>query len=167
MQKNTRHARHDGFTIVELLVVVVVIAILATITIVSYNGVIGRAKTVQVQSTSRLVVERIELWHSLMGSYPTYGQLVTNSIAPTGDVYSGYVAGGAAGPQEAKLPSGINILEDDYPPEENQISMITCTEGPGGAVVYRDRTDGTSGFVFKEMYWGGGSGVTYGHHPNC
>lgn len=39
-----------GFTIVELLIVVVVIAILATITIVAYNGIQQRAKVSTVQS---------------------------------------------------------------------------------------------------------------------
>ena len=40
--KNSSH--HRGFTIVELLIVIVVIAILATITIVSYNGIQARAE---------------------------------------------------------------------------------------------------------------------------
>jgi prepilin-type N-terminal cleavage/methylation domain-containing protein len=43
-------SKQKGFTIVELLIVVVVIAILAAITIVSYNGIRERAVTSQVQS---------------------------------------------------------------------------------------------------------------------
>ncbi len=39
-----------GFTIVELLIVVVVIAILAAITIVSYNGISRQAKNSALQS---------------------------------------------------------------------------------------------------------------------
>jgi len=42
--------RSKGFTIVELLIVVVVIAILAAITIVSYNGVQNRASDAAVKS---------------------------------------------------------------------------------------------------------------------
>lgn len=40
----------DGFTIVELLIVIVVIGILAAITIVAYNGVQTRAQTSKINS---------------------------------------------------------------------------------------------------------------------
>ncbi len=38
-----------GFTIIELLVVIVVIAILAAVTVVAYGGVQSRAKTHQLK----------------------------------------------------------------------------------------------------------------------
>jgi len=41
---NSRYKHAGGFTLVELLIVIVVIAILAAITIVAYNGVQDRAK---------------------------------------------------------------------------------------------------------------------------
>lgn len=51
----------NGFTIVELLIVIVVIAILATITIVSYNGVTGRAKSVAITNSLRGASEQMEI----------------------------------------------------------------------------------------------------------
>ena len=45
-----RLSKKDGFTIVELLIVIVVIAILAAITIVSYNGITNRAKAAATAS---------------------------------------------------------------------------------------------------------------------
>lgn len=42
--------RHSGFTIVELLIVIVVIGILAAITIVAFNGVQNRARAQTVNS---------------------------------------------------------------------------------------------------------------------
>lgn len=54
--------RQKGFTIVELLIVVVVIAILATITIIAYNGIQDRAKQSGVRSLLAQTVKKIMLY---------------------------------------------------------------------------------------------------------
>ncbi len=60
-----------GFTIVELLIVIVVIAILAAITIVAYNGIQNRAKTSSAQAAASNVQKKIEAYNAATGSYPT------------------------------------------------------------------------------------------------
>lgn len=60
----------QGFTIVELLIVIVVIAILAAITIVGYNGI-----TSQAESSKRLVSldayeKALRMYYELHGEYP-------------------------------------------------------------------------------------------------
>lgn len=50
MIQTQRASRDEGFTIVELLIVIIVIAILAALTIVSYNGVVARAIEASVKS---------------------------------------------------------------------------------------------------------------------
>jgi len=57
-----KQSTKTGFTIVELLIVVVVIAILAAITIVSYNGIQNRAKASAVQSAASQAAKKIALW---------------------------------------------------------------------------------------------------------
>lgn len=52
----------SGFTIVELLIVVVVIAILAAITIVAYNGIQNRAKASAAQTAAAQAVKKVALW---------------------------------------------------------------------------------------------------------
>ena len=91
----------NGFTIVELLIVVVVIAILAAITIVSYNGITARAYTSSSLSTVEEVQKKAEMWNSELGSYPNLAQLRTNSLSPP-DIDT---PAGGAGPITAKLSS--------------------------------------------------------------
>lgn len=64
------HKQKNGFTIVELLIVIVVIAILAAITVVAYNGIQARAKSTQLQSKLNGVYKKIEAYNAEFGSYP-------------------------------------------------------------------------------------------------
>lgn len=59
-----------GFTIVELLIVIVVIAILAAITIVSYNGVTKLATVASVRSDIANLGKQIEIFEVKHGNYP-------------------------------------------------------------------------------------------------
>ena len=71
MEKVGTISRQRGFTIVELLIVVVVIAILAAITIVAYNGISNRAKASAAQSMASQAARKI-IAHSVQndGDYP-------------------------------------------------------------------------------------------------
>jgi len=63
-------AKQKGFTIVELLVVIVVIAILATITVVAYSGITTRAKNNARLSDVETITKALELYYSDKGFYP-------------------------------------------------------------------------------------------------
>lgn len=62
--------KSQGFTIVELLIVVVVIAILAAITIVSYNGITRSANASSAKSTQASVAKKLEAYAAEEGRYP-------------------------------------------------------------------------------------------------
>ena len=68
MRKSVR-----GFTIVELLIVIVVIAILAAITIVAYNGIQQRARDSQRSSDIATIIKALELYYVDNGQYPAAG----------------------------------------------------------------------------------------------
>lgn len=66
-----RHQRHaGGFTIAELLVVVVVVAILATITVVTFNGVRAQAYNTKIIANVQNYKEAIEIYRIKNGFYP-------------------------------------------------------------------------------------------------
>ena len=65
--------RKSGFTIVELLIVIVVIGILAAITIVAYNGVQQRARDTSRTVAVRNVMKALELYRIDNGVYPSVG----------------------------------------------------------------------------------------------
>lgn len=62
--------RSGGFTIVELLIVIVVLGILASITIVSFNGVQDRARWTQLQSDLSSINKAVQVYHAEHGEYP-------------------------------------------------------------------------------------------------
>lgn len=59
-----------GFTIVELLIVIVVIGILAAITIVAYSGMQERARFAKNQTNLKTLNNAVIQYHAINGSYP-------------------------------------------------------------------------------------------------
>lgn len=68
---NKPKTKTSGFTIVELLVVIVVIGILAAITIVSYSGITTRAKIASLQSDLSNSSKQLRMFNVDKGYYPS------------------------------------------------------------------------------------------------
>jgi len=75
----------SGFTIVELLIVIVVIAILAAITIVAYNGIQQRARDGERRTEMQTIEKALALYFIDNGSYPT----CTNTVYVPGTTGGG------------------------------------------------------------------------------
>lgn len=67
-----------GFTIVELLIVIVVIGILATLVIVTFTGIQQKARNSQRQTDVNAIDSHVESFYAQWGAYPTYAQLTNN-----------------------------------------------------------------------------------------
>lgn len=89
---NKTTQKNRGFTIVELLVVIVVIGILAAITVVSYSGVTARANTAAGQAAIDTAKGKLGVYavDGPTGLFPaSWGSLTTAGAATTYSVQSG------------------------------------------------------------------------------
>jgi prepilin-type N-terminal cleavage/methylation domain-containing protein len=78
--------RNSGFTIVELVVVIVIIAILTAISVVAYNGVQNNARASATSAAVRQANDTIKLWMAKNGGAPPTSLAqagVTNIAAQT------------------------------------------------------------------------------------
>jgi len=85
MKNSNSISKKSGFTIVELLVVIVVIGILAAITIVSYTGITNRANIAVLQSDLSNASNQLKVYQATYGSYPTALNGSYCPTAPTAD----------------------------------------------------------------------------------
>lgn len=132
-------AKMRGFTIVELLIVIVVIGILAAITIVAYNGIQARANAVTLQADLSNAAKKLKLYQVDHAAYPTSIDAVTHCPTPADALYcltvsSGndfvtYTVNNASNPQTFTLDimsangTQYYITEDSQP----QLSSDTVT----------------------------------------
>lgn len=115
-----------GFTIVELLIVIVVIAILAAISIVAYSGIQNRAKNSTAEQLASQVANKVAAYSTIKSTYPTHADLVSTS-----------------GPEEARLDNPAQVKSGEgAPSDEKTVNYKECTatgaSAPtGGKVTYR------------------------------
>jgi prepilin-type N-terminal cleavage/methylation domain-containing protein len=133
-----------GFTIIELLVVIVVIGILAAITIVSYNGITARANTASAQTAAQGVVQKIEIYNAEHGLYPYASSDITSD--PSASYY---------------VPSSITFtLSTTQPASPSTVKFVKCGTTPnstqGDIIIGNNNLTGV-----RIYYW------TYGDSPGA
>lgn len=141
----------SGFTIVELLIVIVVIGILAAITVATFNNVQQRARDSQRESDIAAIVKALELHYTDKGFYPnattfTPGSTTLNAAWSTTADASWANLEAALQPYLSKLPRdpistpGLDIRYNvayGYQYFGNQSSY--CGVAPGQAYVLNYR----------------------------
>lgn len=106
--------RDRGFTIVELLVVIVVIGILAAITLVSYNGISARANTASGQAAANAVISKANAY-AADGPTNTWPTSFTDMSTATAD--------------KSYALSGVTYLTPLIGSAPNVVTYLTCVSG--------------------------------------
>jgi len=146
-----------GFTIVELLIVIVIIGILAAIVIVAYTGITQRANANAAKSNAQGIQKVAEAYMADTaggnGSYPS------TLVALTG--YSGVT----------KIPSGVTVNSAQLTSSHADGKTIqfipdnTPTSGTGGCIAYWDSSLSTPAAVY--LYVGGATAGSNVATPTC
>ena len=154
---NVPNSKKSGFTIVELLVVIVVIGILAAITIVSYTGIAQKAKIVSMKSDLSNASTQIKMFqvNDPSGNYPTANNCPSPSAteiclkASNGNTFpsvGGYTTNNSANPKTFQLDvvngaTKYRITNDSAP-----LAVVAPTCPTGFIVVPGSATYGVSDF---------------------
>ena len=133
MRFATTASATKGFTIVELLIVIVVIGILAAIIIVAYIGVTNKANQAAAKGNAEGVQKVAEAYNADNGSYASMANL--NS-------YNG----------SSKLPSGVSLISATALTASNKdgktIVYLPNAGGTGACIGYWDATTSAAVFVY-------------------
>lgn len=84
----------SGFTIVELLIVIVIIGILAALAIVAYNGIQQRARESSLKTSLSQAKRKLEIYKVDNSTYPLTGNLSGAQITDSGDASYQYTSNG-------------------------------------------------------------------------
>jgi prepilin-type N-terminal cleavage/methylation domain-containing protein len=137
--------KQTGFTIVELLIVIVVIGILAAITIVAYNGVQNRASDTAIQADLRNIGGKMMEFQAI------------NDVRPAGN-------------STDLAPMKIKVARSSYgahytPAGSSGYNLLYCPTGATFAIVGASKS-GTV-YVFRDGVVSVGVGPLVTHTTTC
>ncbi len=139
MLNNIKTVQKDkGFTIVELLIVIVVIGILAAITMVAYGNITTQANTNAAKANAANVAKVAEAYNAddtiTTSGYPTQAQIVAY--------------GGTAG-NISRVPTGITVSATNPTATNGKTTVGYAAIGTTGACVsYWNFSTGALGWAF-------------------
>lgn len=128
---------NKGFTIVELLIVIVVIGILAAIVSVAYNGVQTKAKNSQTVNAVASWVKAMEMYKVDNGNYPTVNSCLGNANTYANE--SNGVCWGADTSTTWQFKPALATALSDYMsslPEPSSQNINTAADVRRGAMYY-------------------------------
>lgn len=99
-------SKQSGFTIVELLIVIVVIGILAALVITTFAGIQKKARDTERTTDVKAIHSQLEAYQAQFGKYPTLANLQDNAWITSDNGLKGLDAGATHDPKGA---AGNNV----------------------------------------------------------
>lgn len=147
--------KDTGFTIVELLIVIVVIAILAVITIVAYNGIQARAENTKTIHGVSSYVKALHSYAATYGNYPVeptnypcLGPLGTLCARTSGITGNCNPESGGDGAAAAQTTFDIEIKKVLIKPPAVSSQQMICNGNTYSGAYYRPSTGTTAVIVY-------------------
>lgn len=129
-----------GFTLVELLIVVAIISVLATLLMANFIGVRQRARDAQRKADIRQIQSALELYRSDQGNYPA---AVNNAVGACNSALTG-----GSSTYMQKIPCDPNSTYNSgdyyYTSSGTAYQICSCLENTGDNQGVADRTDGNT-----------------------
>src|SRR5438270_7984230 len=117
--------RSEGFTIVELLIVIVVIGILAALVITTYSGIQAKARNSKRQTDVNSLQTQLEAYFAQNGHYPSLTDLNSSSWLSTNMKSLDQAA--------LKDPQGANQTLASSPAVKVYSYAVTTSGSPGSS----------------------------------
>lgn len=168
---------HKGFTIVELVIVVVVVGIIAAITVVSYNGILGQNREKALEGDLYKAATQLHDMKMRDGSFPATANDFSVSNGDTTLIYSRSGDGFCVGGSNSKLPGVTMYVTDGKKVTKGEcpvlyVQAVTTANCPEVRTMAADARDGRTYWIQKMLdnrcwmltnlaYSGGGTN-TYG-----
>lgn len=123
-QINSKIQSKRGFTIVELLIVIVVIGILAGITIVAFNGVTARANATSAEAAASSVLKKAQAYNAELNGFPATPGALTAAATTTSYNLTGVTF---TATEQTAAPANPNVLQ-----------FFSCASNLGTQIEYWD-----------------------------
>lgn len=141
MSQWAKYKNQSGFTIVELLIVIVVIGILAAITIVAYSGVQQRAYNTKVVAGANAYIKAFYNYKAVNGNYPAVAGCLGSNYPNNACWASNPDGTGGVMSVNATLDTNLSEFINKKPDVGTSlINIVIVSQYRGGAFYYATGT---------------------------